>query len=53
MGIQVQELEHTRQERGYTRPLAEPIDKMLVDLRVLEESTKIAFDGDGVIVYRK
>ncbi len=47
------DLERTRRERGYTWPVAEPIDKMLVDLRVLQESTKIAFDGDGVIAYRK
>ena len=47
------DLERTRKERGYTWPVAEPIEKMLVDLWVLQESTKIAFDGDGVIVYRK
>ena len=47
------DLERTRKERGYAWPVAEPIEKMLVDLWVLQESTKIAFDGDGVIVYRK
>ena len=47
------DLERTRKERGYTWPVAEPIEKMLVDLWVLQVSTKIAFDGDGVIVYRK
>ena len=47
------DLERTRNERGYTWPVAKPIDKMLADLRVLQESTKIAFDGDGVVVYRK
>ena len=26
---------------------------MLMDLRVLQESTKIAFDSDGVIMYRR
>ena len=47
------DLERTRKERGYTWPIAEPIDKMLIDLRVLQESAKIAFDSDGVVVYRK
>ena len=47
------DLERTRKERGYTWPVAEPVGKMLADLRVLQESTKIAFDDDGVIVYRK
>ena len=46
-------LEQTRRERGYPWPIAEPAGKMLRDLRVLQESTKIAFDGDGVIVYRR
>jgi hypothetical protein len=47
------DLERTRKERGYTWPVAEPIEKMLVDLWVIRESTKIVFDGDGVVVYRK
>ena len=47
------DLERTRKARGYTWPIAEPIDSMLMDLRVLQESTKIAFDSDGVVVYRR
>ena len=47
------DLERTRRARGYTWPVAESVDDMLRDLRVLMESTKIAFDGDGVIVYTK
>ena len=47
------DLERTRRERGYPWPIAEPVDKMLIDLRVLQESTKIAFDSRGIIVYRK
>lgn len=46
-------LERTRRERGYPWPIAEPASKMLRDLRVLQESSKIAFDGNGVIVYRR
>ena len=49
----LEQLEGTRQQRGYTWPVAKPVDKMLADLRIFQESTKIAFDGDGVIVYRK
>ena len=47
------DLEKTRLERGYTWPVAKPDREMLADLRVLQESTKIAFDGAGVIVYRR
>ena len=47
------DLERTRQERGYPWPVAEPVGRMLSDLRVLQESTKIAFDGRGVVVYRR
>lgn len=48
----LKELESIREERGYPWPVAEPVGDMLIDLWVLQESTKIAFDGDGVIVYR-
>ena len=46
------DLERTRKERGYTWPVAEPIGKMLADLRVFQQSTKIAVDAGGIITYR-
>ena len=47
------ELEQTRRDRVYPWPVAQPSADMIKDLRVLQESTKVAFDANGVIVYRK
>ena len=46
------EMEQYRERQGYPWPVAEPIDKMLIDLRVLQQSTKIAVDARGIITYR-
>ena len=40
------------QNQGWTFPVAHPSDGMLRDFRVTKQSTKVAFDGSGVITYR-
>ena len=40
------------ESRGWTYPAAQPGQGMLASLRVTQQSIKIAFGGDGVIVYR-
>ena len=40
------------EDRGWTFPAAQPGQGMLSSLRVTQQSIKIAFGGDGVIVYR-
>ena len=39
-------------EQGYSWELAQSNNEMLSDLNVLQQSTKLAFDKDGVIRYR-
>ncbi len=39
-------------ERGYTFPVAVPVNGILADLKVTIQSTKIAFDASGTIVHR-
>ena len=40
-------------DRGYTFPVAQPPNRdMAADYGVTYQSTKVAFGGDGVIVYR-
>ena len=46
-------LEKTRKQRDYPWPVAEPDRNLLLKLRVLQESTKIALDARGVIIYRR
>ena len=47
------ELESYRNRLGLPFPIAAPVDnKMLVDLRVRQQSTKVAIDADGFIIYR-
>ena len=48
----VQLLERNRQKQDYPWPVAELTGSGLRDLRVLQQSTKIAIDGYGVITYR-
>jgi hypothetical protein len=38
--------------QGYPWPVAKPVGNMLQELEVLQRSTKIAFDANGVITYR-
>jgi hypothetical protein len=40
------------QKEGYPWPVAEIDPKILKDLKVLQQSTKIALDHQGVITYR-
>ena len=40
------------EDRGWTFPAAQPGEGMLASLRVTQQSIKVAFGGDGVIVYR-
>ena len=48
----VELLERDRQKQGYPWPMAGISSSGLRDLRVLQQSTKIAIDGNGVITYR-
>ncbi|MSQ16637.1 MAG: hypothetical protein EXR54_03590 [Dehalococcoidia bacterium] len=45
-------LESYRQRQGYPWPVAEAVGTSLQDLQVQTQSTKIAFDAQGVIIYR-
>ena len=40
------------QNQGWTFPVAHPGEGMIRDFKVTKQSTKVAFDGNGVIVYR-
>ena len=51
-GESLQKLDNYRQQEGYPWPVAEPVGGMLKDLRIVVQSTKIAFDSNGVITYR-
>lgn len=46
-------LERYRRERGHPWPVATGENRMLADLKVTIQSTKIAFDRDGMITYRE
>jgi len=46
------DLEKYREEQQYPWPVTEPSAGMLSDFRVLQQSTKVAFDSLGVITYR-
>jgi|TARA_B100001971_G_scaffold85267_1_gene78816 hypothetical protein len=41
-----------RDKQGYPWPIAQAGDGMLSKFRVLQQSTKIAFNGRGTVVYR-
>ncbi len=45
-------LEAYREDQGYPWPVAEVDRSVISDFRVVIPSTKVAFDGDGIIVYR-
>ncbi len=45
-------LESYRQRQGHPWPVAEAVGATLRDLRVQTQSTKVAFDAQGVIIYR-
>ena len=44
--------ERFRIEKGYPWPVAIPKDSLLPDLQVTIQSTKIAFNSEGVIIHR-
>mgnify|MGYP003389255814 FL=1 len=48
----LQKLESYAQKEGYPWPVTEIDPKILKDLKVLQQSTKIALDHQGVITYR-
>ena len=49
----LQLMEEYKKQQGYPWPVAETDPKTLVSLKVLQESTKIAFAPNGVITYRQ
>lgn len=51
-GESLERLERYRQDQGYPWPVATGEGDILRDLDVLVQSTKIAFDANGVITYR-
>ena len=40
------------QNQGWTFPVAKPDDGMVRNFNIVKHSVKVAFGGDGVIVYR-
>ncbi len=48
----LERLEEYRKDQGYPWPVAEADRSVLSDFKVLVQSTKVAFDSDGIIVYR-
>lgn len=46
-------LEDFKRDQGYPWPLTHSDRDALLRLNVIRQSTKIAFDSDGVIVYRE
>ena len=46
-------LEAYRRQQGYPWPIAETDPANLASLRVLQQSTKIAVDANGLITYRE
>ncbi len=48
----IEQLETYRVKEGYPWPIAEIDQNVLRDLRVLQQSTKIALDHQGIVSYR-
>ena len=48
-----EKLEDFKKDQGYPWPLAHSDRDTLLSLEVIRQSTKIAFDSDGIIVYRE
>ncbi len=46
------ELQAYQNESGHPGAVAQSVGNMARDFRVTQQSTKVAIDGDGVIVYR-
>lgn len=52
-GESLELMESYRKKQGYPWPIAETSPTTLSTLRVLQQSTKIAVDANGVITYRQ
>jgi|ETN02SMinimDraft_2_1059926.scaffolds.fasta_scaffold245576_1 hypothetical protein len=48
----IDKLDEYRVEQNYPWPVAQAGDGMLAAFRVLQQSTKIAFDAQGTVIYR-
>jgi hypothetical protein len=48
----LEDMERYREQQGYPWPVAEADRSVLSGFSVFSQSTKVAFDGDGIIVYR-
>ena len=48
----LEEMERYRVQQGYPWPAAQPPRSMLLDLKVLQQSTKVAINAQGMITYR-
>ena len=48
----LENLEQYRKREGYPWPVTKPDPNTLINLRVLQQSTKIAVDAGGIITYR-
>ena len=46
-------LERFRENEGYPWPLARTESDLLFKLHVTQQSTKVAFGSDGIIIYRE
>ena len=46
------ELEAYRDRNGFVYQAAAPVGRVVADFRVTVQSTKVAMDGSGIIVYR-
>jgi hypothetical protein len=51
-GFDIADFEEFRLKQDYPWPVAVPIGDLIADFRVNIQSTKIAFDGEGVITHR-
>ncbi len=47
-----QTLEQYAKEQGYPWPIAQAGREMLTDLKVIQQSSKLAFDAEGIVTYR-
>ena len=47
-----QTLERYAKEQGYPWPIAQAGREMLSNLKVIQQSTKLAFDAEGIVTYR-
>ena len=48
----LEDLEEYRRDQGHPWPVALPLGKMLSELRVRQQSTKVAVDAHETIIYR-